>query len=80
MAMILSGHINEHHVTIDTDTCVLTLVLTAIGFEQRYRLPNLVVLSETLRDTVGYGPALDFVTQHDPEGHFPDLRRLGRKG
>ena len=41
--------------------------------------PNAIMLSEALRDAIGYGPARDILLKHGVEQNHP-LMKLGEKG
>ena len=70
---ILSGE-NQHKLTV-------TRWVGNTFFEDRSSgsYPNPVMLSEALRDAIGYGPARDILLKHGVEQNHP-LMKLGEKG
>lgn len=65
----------DHHLNIEwTPTSHITFTDSASG-----DYPNARMLSEALRDAIGYGPARDLLRKYNVDEDDP-LMNLGRKG
>lgn len=81
--MIYHGILDDNDVMIDTDDgSILIAKQMSNGTwveTLNYRAPNLVMLSESFRDQVGYGVAVELLTQWAVPETSP-LWTLGHKG
>lgn len=67
-------------ITIDTEACEMLIVYPQVQIVKTTKHDNLIMLSEQLRDEVGFKDALEFLDDNNLDLSLPrELYRLGMK-